>query len=141
MAESKCFRFLDLPAEIRNHVYALVFLSPDHVHRFIEDIKAIQANLETLKEFPDRYVRGNNLSLLLTCRTVYSEAQTLAFRLTSFLVRHQTLSRLFPNVTNTVQAKLPDAEMLLYITSLTVPTIERLKRYPRFLERPLYYDL
>ncbi|KAF2108440.1 hypothetical protein BDV96DRAFT_259798 [Lophiotrema nucula] len=134
------FRFLELPAEIRNNIYTMVFSSHDHAQQFIEDIKTIEADVDVLKEFPKRSVRGNNLALLLTCRIVLSEAQTLASSLTTFLMRCKTLSDLSHNVgtrnrVNTINFS--------NIASLTVPVIGRIQLSggPHASDRFLEYDL
>lgn len=65
--------FLDLPAELRNEIYALAFVSPDPF------------NFSSPQNF------GRSAALLCTCRQIHDEGRTILYGENEFLFRRMTL--------------------------------------------------
>ncbi|KAF2476722.1 uncharacterized protein BDR25DRAFT_339631 [Lindgomyces ingoldianus] len=115
--------FLSLPAEVRNQIYVLVFSS--HVH-----LNSLSSQTWKSNGYPLNSV-VNNLSLLLTCRQVYKEANLLAFSHTRFLTLHQESS----NICRLLEGTCMSEEKLNCIKSLAL-----VMRTPKSVrEESLYY--
>ncbi len=74
--------FFNLPAEIRTHIWELVFDESD------SHSKAFIRNDAPQHELNDDYYASDHLTPLLTCRQFHADAHLLAFSRTTFVVRN-----------------------------------------------------
>lgn len=82
---TSAFPFLQLPAEIRNHIYELVFTQDIHFHH----------RSDKGKEPPSR---NNMLSVLLLNRQMYAETRLLPFNFSTFVFNKALTASVVPSI-------------------------------------------